>query len=494
MSKLTTKIKDVLRGSRALAAITSEKFPPMDKVKLKRTLKIEEAAASDGANNLPPSDSKEFAPTEKGIKAELLQHRNEYSNDYSGYLQVYKNQYEENRNDLNIDFIRNEEETRMAEAYEESTMMQGDLEKMSDQLKTSAKELLKFREMHQLLHRTPDTKDVFKMMFLVLSAFVAEVIVTIFLTREAGSLTTVSTIVVLYCILNFAAPFFFARQVKYMFYNPIDMYYGFKKAFGCLFGLALLIGLLFLNLGMGHYRSAGLTFSVSDAETIAGIIANFTRQQELMLVAWQNFIDNPFGIDEILSWMLVLLGYFLSFYALYEGVVWEDKYPGYGRLAKRYNDCHEEYQYLIEGMIVRIDNIREKAIVDVNMAKQRFNRALATIPDIEVRAESIHEAYIQACKKLSQDHEELVTLYRHVNKQHRTDPPPQYFDRVQSLEVPDVEKYSPERIDLEVDKEKVFGHIDNIARSLHERIGGLAESVPSADKVISEIGYPLAIR
>jgi len=55
-SKISSKLSDILRGSKPYSSLTSEIFPPIDKKKVIKDLFIESRGEEDGKNNFPPSD------------------------------------------------------------------------------------------------------------------------------------------------------------------------------------------------------------------------------------------------------------------------------------------------------------------------------------------------------------------------------------------------------------------------------------------------------
>ena len=487
------KLKDLLRGSRHVMTLTSDDFPPVDKEKIKRELHIEENARQDGEKNTPLSNSDQRPPTEIAIMASLVGYQNQYVSYYNGIIRAIQAKYIECVNALDIDRIGNEEKARLDEARQEKTIMQGNLSEKSDKLLASAKELIAYRRKHNLMDRGPQTRDMYRMLTTILAAFVVETVVTVFLTREAGDLPTVATVVTLYCILNIGLPFAAAVLTKWIYYTAINTSHSFKKAAGVGALLLLIAWIVMLNLGMGHYRSAGLTFTAVETESLAGLLGNISRQQYLIWEAWQNFVANPFAINEILSALLVALGCVLALLALYEGTTWNDAYPNYGNLAKKYENNYEVYQASIENYIDSINEIRESAIIDVNKSKVDFSMSLVEIPKIVSRSSSIHQNFIQANKKLSEDHAELLSFYRHENIKSREDMAPDFFNTTPTLDVPQVEFYEPERVDKEVDKGSVLSHIDGIAQDIHKEIDKITQSIPSADQVIDEVGYPLRI-
>ena len=43
-----------------------------------------------------------------------------------------------------------------------------------------------------------------------------------------------------------------------------------------------------------------------------------------------SFIDNPIGLVDFMSWVLVFIGILFAIIALFDGIRVDDKYPGYG--------------------------------------------------------------------------------------------------------------------------------------------------------------------
>lgn len=85
-----------------------------------------------------------------------------------------------------------------------------------------------------------------------------------------------------------------------------------------LFCLSLLIGFL-----VAHYR---------DALQIP--LEELSPNQTAERIALQTFLENPFGLSDIYSWMLLLLTLVFGILACFDGYRFDDPYPGFSSIAK----------------------------------------------------------------------------------------------------------------------------------------------------------------
>lgn len=475
---------------------TKALFQPIDKDKVKKELQIEERARRDGERNQPSSDSRSLSATEHAIKSKVQEHYKKLSAEYSQEIHLLRRDHEVHVANLNTDHIKNQEKLYLDEAHQEKKLVEGILGRVSQDLISRAKELLIFRQTHRLMHRSPVIHNFFWTGTILLLAFAAEVVVTFVLTREAGPPVTLAILVVLYCALNFWIPFFFARFVKAMFYHPIDRAHLVMKISGSLLAVLLVLLLLGLNLGMGHYRSTGVIHTdapVTASGDIAGVLQALSQQGENLRRAWNNFRTNPFGIEEIQSWFLVVFGWFLSFLALYEGVTRKERYPEYGRLDEEYGKTFNQYRKEMEDFNNRMNKIREKAVDYVDRHKSKLNMAIQAMPELADKSDSIYQGFEQARKNLVEDYMYLLSLYRDENIHARSDKPPSRIPEEESLDLFRVEKYNLERADMNIDKEVVLNDLDRQAKSIHDQIDAIAESIPSAADIINRDDDPRRI-
>jgi len=99
----------------------------------------------------------------------------------------------------------------------------------------------------------------------------------------------------------------------------------FRKILGWMGFLVCLIILLFLQLAIAHYRE--LAMKSTDAEFISALPA-----------LWQH----PFGLEDMQSFVLILIGISISVLAIWKGYTLDDEYPGYGNVYRKWKKHDDE--------------------------------------------------------------------------------------------------------------------------------------------------------
>lgn len=103
----------------------------------------------------------------------------------------------------------------------------------------------------------------------------------------------------------------------------------FKKSFGFLSTLAAIVLMIYIALGIAHYRHAMMQLSDNPAKT-----------------ALETFLRQPFELGDIMGWLLFGISILFALIALFDGLSMNDAYPGYGKLKKRFDKAQEKVDAL----------------------------------------------------------------------------------------------------------------------------------------------------
>ena len=117
--------------------------------------------------------------------------------------------------------------------------------------------------------------------------------------------------------VSFLIGFLFIRNL-----NHLQITRKLLGALGLLFSLPLIT---FLHLTVAHYREAVIR---GQDVNVFGVVPQ----------VW----SDPFGIQDMESMMLVLIGGVVSIIAIYKGYTFDDRYPGFGAEYRKWNDIMEE--------------------------------------------------------------------------------------------------------------------------------------------------------
>ena len=372
------KLNDWASASRPLLEIDSEVFPPADIDKLKRKLRIDIHAKEDGARNFPSKSSDTLSSTEHRINAEFIEISNEYIRQYRQQSDAYKDRYDEATRWWKMELISNEEKSLVNDVISEAKNKSGPVVSSQENLQNSAKQLLRFRESNDLMHRLPHIHDKWRQLLIVLLVFIVEFMVSVFLLREAGELSTLMVLVLVFVMLNSVFPIYiFGPTVRLMFF-PWKQFS--KKLIGIMgFTIFLIAGIL-LNFFIGHYRAAVMSFEVGEVSSLSAAFNQFERQQLLASEALNNFTDSILNLPDVWSWLMVAINLVLFFYAFYEGIVKDDYYPGYGHLTKLFRLAEDDYNDHIENAQVELNELRRDGIGEINLFKNQLRSSFNIAP------------------------------------------------------------------------------------------------------------------
>jgi hypothetical protein len=183
------------------------------------------------------------------------------------------------------------------------------------------------------------------------------------------------------------------------------------KLIGFTTATAIVLGSLFLNVFVAHYRDV----AVMTAET---------PNLPALLAA---VLANPFGLQGIQSWFLLGLGMAFSGIAIVKGYGLDDSYPGYGACDRHRAIATAEYEEMRHDLIDQATEIRDRFNDELRVKIETLRASSTQRQQILVaRARSIvdfdtHEA------NLADAAQQLLSIYRRANEAARSTPVPAHF-------------------------------------------------------------------
>ncbi len=189
---------------------------------------------------------------------------------------------------------------------------------------------------------------------------------------------------------------------------------------------------LIFNFGVGHYRDAltevksnegqnVINWDTFDSEPVDYGFVDYTIQ------AMDRFKSSPFGIDSVLSVLLIVIGIGCFAGSTYKWYSMLDPCPGYMKRDVERNLAHKQYTELIKTVGTKIDRtikaardkVADERVKTVNIRSQRA--------DLINRAETLQNNYITWISTLATQQTRLMRLYQDRNLETRSEPPPAYF-------------------------------------------------------------------
>ena len=165
------------------------------------------------------------------------------------------------------------------------------------------------------------------------------------------------------------------------------------------------------NLLVGHYRES------AESTVLEGGGAR----------AVESFSNNPLGLEEFQSFVLVAIGVLFAFIALIDGLLMDDFYPGYGNKDRRVKKSEAEFLAARADIISRLDEIREETVDTRATQRERLNGCVAENDQIlNTRTEAIR-GHGERIRFLEDAGNHLLSAYREANCETRKTPAPKRF-------------------------------------------------------------------
>lgn len=460
-----------------------EPFPLLDKEDARRATRLLDAARDDGGSDVPDTHAFSESATERSIRNLCERQLEKYIDTLNGERHEYSMRLDRILNTWRVNTVEGEEAALVDDVVADGKKDVGPIDSSANRLKRLAEELLGYRGRHDLVNRLPVCHDIWRAVLLLMLWFAAELVVTTFLLRESGGLAMVLIISAVYCFLNCFFPFVaapFSRSINYR-----SGHLG-GKAMGWVLLLAVIGIGIWLNLLMGHYRSAALELAAielagSDLESLEVLVE---RVNNTGVTAWSNLIEAPWGITDTFSWMLAVAGLIAFALSFWEGFVRDDVYPGYGALYRRFEDQRETYDEKVENLIDTLKARREGGVNSIEAKKRQLVQDLGRIPDLNRQISVLESKFEGACGALNSDFAELIDEYRQENQRFRAIPVPQYFNEHVRLR-----EYIPDKLGLRLEPTKeqaeiMVDRLSHFSNRLHEEFKTLTARVKPSSEIL----------
>ena len=234
--------------------------------------------------------------------------------------------------------------------------------------------------------------------------------------------------------------------------------------------------MIFYNLFIGHFRDA-----LAAAMDATGLAIADVGQDVL-----QSVMNDPVGLQNFDSWLLVMLGIIFALVAAVDGYFFNDPYPGYGRVGKRYEDARRDYMDDKNDLMGQLAELRDDEEDAVEAIKSEIETQARLIQDVVTWSKKCEQESKGYLNDLSMKCNHVLQLYRTSNTAARSDSGPAYFqDRYDLLE--NIDSDSIESIDVS----RVQNQVENVDEMLNNAItvGRSIQEIytEATDKIAKEI-------
>ena len=424
-----------------------------------KDLKIDEFAKMDGEKNLPRTNRKTLDATEEKIKGFYQRLTQDSKGDASGYANNLKQNIDDSKimpTEAKIDNFKNDTSNWFNEKKKEAKNFKYFIDERITEAVNRYKE---FRKKNSLNRRAAYPDSIRLYIATALAAFVGESIINGVFLKEVTTKGLVGgfQIAVLISFFNVWVGYAYGKYIlphKNHIHNVNKYWARFSM-------LLYVIYCLIVNLFCAHYREAA-RLSVDENTEIK------------LTNVFQSTFTNPLGIDDILSFALLLLGIVFTIAGIVSGYNSDDPYPGYGKVQrnsddtmkkyasehwKYYEDCTKEKNSKIKEIRLLFQDIRTK------------HKSVKTMLDI---FSTLKERYNIHISKINSECTQVIMHYRAVNARHRSDHEPKYFEKPFTFE-------DTVNLNIEVDDhEKMVSKMKNTIETLSENQKDIVAHIESS--------------
>jgi len=172
----------------------------------------------------------------------------------------------------------------------------------------------------------------------------------------------------------------------------------------------LLIAISF-NLFVAHYRDElSLSFEGANFRAISA------------------FMETPFFLKDFDSFILFFIGLIISIVALIDGYKFDDKYPGYGRIYRRYKEAEKKYHQCCFNIVKSLHNLKNQSLKELQDLYENSQKDYTHLNILLSNKNKLINLYEEHYRHLEGVCDVVLKHYQHANKASRKTPPPQYFD------------------------------------------------------------------
>ncbi|TCG05362.1 hypothetical protein BZM27_34285 [Paraburkholderia steynii] len=200
--------------------------------------------------------------------------------------------------------------------------------------------------------------------------------------------------------LNVGVAFLFGRYpIRNIFHRSLI-----RKCFGGISLVLALLSMLCVSFAIAHFRGA----LAADVEAPGK-------------AALTSFLNATIELDDITSWALVGISLFFAVLALSEGLLLDDRYPGYGDHDRDYRKARGAYDMAIRTVRGNIERIKSELVKQLENATKDGKAHLATYEaNVERRIKAANQLD-QSLVKAEQCMDALVRLFRAELKVYQKD-------------------------------------------------------------------------
>ncbi|MGX0975613.1 signal transduction histidine kinase [Roseovarius sp. MBR-51] len=398
---------------------SSEIFPDIDKDRIARDLSLEEAGRKRGGEGQPGTTSETLDHIELKAISRVESLRRRGLENFETNRRVYSERL--NKASSARMLVETEAEDAKARFTEEVTKWRAMMVTPRERVQETYRWRTQFREQNKIGARPARLASSWpNIIGLALIMILLEAAGNAYLFSQNNPLGILGGLIAAFLVsfANVSMSTFLGIAARFI--NVKGFQNLLKKFFGLLFCMAWLAFALGYNAAVAHFRDA---------------VETTLQWREAGEMAIDTLIANPVGLNTMESYVLFLLGFFISIVAFLKGYHSSDPYPGYSKVAADVVQARDTYIGYLEDSIDTLAEHRDEAVDALRQARDEVARHIHDSVDALYGQKALQanlSPFLEQCN-ISANY--LLAVYRDANKAARKDDGPAYFDKEYAFEV-----------------------------------------------------------
>lgn len=411
------KLSNIFRSEEFISS--SEVFPDIDKDRIARDLNLEEEGRKRGGKGQPGTASESLDHIELKAISRVEELRRRGLDNFETNRRVYSERLNQASSARML--VETEAEDAKARFTEEVTKWRAMMVTPRERVQETYRWRTQFREQNKIGIRPAKPASSWpNIIGLALIMILLEAAGNAYLFSQNNPLGILGGLIAAFLVsfANVSMSTFLGMAARFI--NVRGFRNLLKKIFGLLFCIGWLAFAVGYNASVAHFRDA---------------VETTLQWREAGEMAIETLISNPVGLNTMESYVLFLLGFFISIVAFLKGYHSSDPYPGYSKVAADVVEARDTYIEYLEDSIDTLAEHRDEAVEALRQARDEVARHIHDSVDALFGQKALQanlRPFLEQCN-ISANY--LLAIYRDANTAARKDDPPAYFKKEYAFEV-----------------------------------------------------------
>ncbi len=197
------------------------------------------------------------------------------------------------------------------------------------------------------------------------------------------------------------------------------------------------VGMVFWNLLVGHFRDSkkNILDNIDATTPTLSTLEKNSLDTSLADDTIRNFLNSPFGIENMESWVLALVGIGCCVFAASKWLNRDDVYPEYGTRHRTATEYDEEYKQESVQRRKDLKNTYQTWIDRINDERNKVENKRGNYELITQTAKDIVRQFRMQLRQYQHNLDFILTAYRSENERARVTDSPKFFTKQYTIDL-----------------------------------------------------------